>query len=506
MPGTILGLDIGAEAIKAVAVEAKGQADVRVRAAEMVRLSHEVDPDAALKTLAERMSLSSVRCVISLPVSEIMFRQVTLPFRDEGRIRKALPFEIEPMLPVPADEVVLDYLRLPDGKLLVAAAVRQKVRIWIERVEAAFGPVFAVDVSGVLLHAAWMHSGGANGGGILLDVGESATTAVFYDEGAIVQVRSFAFGGQMITEALARDLDCDPAAAETVKQSGRYPGDSVEAREVCRRFCDQLKNTVEYMCISETIRRNPERITLTGGGALFEPLQEQIGEAFSLKPEFLDIARSGQSEIDPTLQGSFLPQMFNTALAAAKRTRSSRGSLNFRMGELAAGPGRVDFKGQIRRFAILGAVIVLLFAAGVYLDYHAQASRAFQLKEQIRVIFARHVGQGAVMVDPVGQLKTRLAESQKSYGLYEGMPDVTVVELLGEISRRIPSAIDLTLTSFYYENKIILVKGEANTMEDVSTVTTELAKSPHFKEVALGSTSMGPEGSKVNFDLRMELR
>ena len=506
MPETIVGLDIGAAAIKAVAVEAKGRTDVRVRAAETVRLSHEVDPDAALKILAERMSLSSVRCVISLPASEIMFRQVTLPFRDEGRIRKALPFEVEPMLPVPVDEIVLDYLKLPSGKLLVAAAVKQKVRMWIQRVEAALGPVFAVDVDGVLLHAAWMYSGGATGGGILLDVGESVTCAVFYDADAIVQIRSFAFGGQAITEALARDLDCDPEAAEAVKRSGRHTGESVEAREVCRRFCDQLKNTVEFMSISETFRRNPDRITLTGGGALFEPLQKQIEETFGQTPEFLDVARSGQSEIDPTFRGDFLPQVFNTALAAAKRARSPKQSLNFRTGELAAGTSSNNFAGQLKRFAVFGAVALLLFSAGVYLDYHAQALRASQLKEQIRVIFARHAGQGAVMVDPVGQLKTRLAESQKTYGLYEGMPDVTVVELLGEISTRIPPAIDLKLTSFYYENKIILVKGEANTMENVSTVKNELANSPHFKEVALGSTSMGPDGSKVNFDLRMELR
>ncbi|MFO7568448.1 MAG: type II secretion system protein GspL [Smithellaceae bacterium] len=506
MPGTIVGLDIGAETIKAVAVVAKGRTGVRVRAAETVRLTPDTDPEAALKALAEKMAQTVSRVVISLPASDVMFRQITLPFRDDGRIRKTLPFEIEPLLPVPVDDVYLDYMKLSAGKLLVAAARRQHVKKWIQRVEAVLGPVSAVEVSGVLLHAASAPSGSANGPGIVLDVGESVTTAVFCDAGAIIELRSFAFGGQTITNALARDLDCDFDAAETVKQSGRYPQDSVEVRAACRSFCDQLQNTIEFMALSETMSKSPVYLTLTGGGALFLPLHKQLEETFGLTPDVLDVAGSGPLDIDPKAQASFQPQVFNTALAAAKRAWSTKRLLNFRAGDPAAARAGAGLQGQIRRLSVLGAVIVLLFTAGVYLDYHTQALQAARLKEQIRVLFVRHVGPGAVMVDPLRQMENKLSESQKSYGLQEGMSDVTVVDLLREISARVTPSVDLTLTSFYYENKVALLKGEARSMDDVTAVKNELANSAHFKEAALGATSMASDGSKVNFDLRLELR
>ena len=57
---------------------------------------------------------------------------------------------------------------------------------------------------------------------MVLDIGASSTFAVFYEQNALVQIRSFAFGGNVITDALARDLSCDPQEAERVKISAGY--------------------------------------------------------------------------------------------------------------------------------------------------------------------------------------------------------------------------------------------------------------------------------------------
>ena len=81
MPDTILGLDIGSDTIKAVLAISRGRMNTRVLAFETVRMEDGVDLEAALKKLAEMirpLTPSKIRCVVSLPPSEVMFRQIRL--------------------------------------------------------------------------------------------------------------------------------------------------------------------------------------------------------------------------------------------------------------------------------------------------------------------------------------------------------------------------------------------------------------------------------------------
>ena len=68
-----------------------------------------------------------------------MFRQVSLPFHDDNKIRKTLAFELEPLIPLAIDEVVADYLTIPRDGLLVAALTKKIIRDWIEKVEGNLG-------------------------------------------------------------------------------------------------------------------------------------------------------------------------------------------------------------------------------------------------------------------------------------------------------------------------------------------------------------------------------
>jgi len=54
-----------------------------------------------------------------------MFRQVSLPFHDDNKIRKKLAFELEPAYSAAVDEVVADYLTIPRDGLLVAALTKK---------------------------------------------------------------------------------------------------------------------------------------------------------------------------------------------------------------------------------------------------------------------------------------------------------------------------------------------------------------------------------------------
>lgn len=506
MPQTVLGLDIGQSTIKAVLLNSKGSTGGRVLAFRNLDINACGGIEEALKKLAENKTFCNVPCCVSLPLADIIFRQVNLPFRDDNKIKKTLAFELEPLLPFPVEEVVTDYLMIPRDGLLVAALMKKSVREWIEKVEGSLGKVSVIDASPAALAAQMINNKKSSICGIILDIGRYSTTATFFEDDAIVHIRSFAFGGEHITQALAAEFSLDNDKAEQLKVSNDYSGQSVKVGEACRHFCSELKNTIEYMKLNGILRSEPAHITVTGGGSLFIPLQKYLENYFSSPVEVLDLIRLKQLEVEEGIKNQLAPPIMNAAIAAAMRTFSGHKSFNFRQGEFAAQNARLNLKKQFKWAAIIVGIIFLLAVVNQILDYSFKTQRLNGIKNQIAYIFKKNFPEAGNMVDPVGQLKTRLAENKKTYDFYEGLPEATAVELLKEISGLVSSSFDIVINGLSYENKIILIQGETKKIDDVSAVRNELLKSGYFKDVAIGQTSLTKDGGKVDFNLRIEVK
>ena len=104
------------------------------------------------------------------------------------------------------------------------------------------------------------------------------------------------------------------------------------------------------------------------------------------------------------------------------------------------------------------------------------------------------------------ELKTKIEEDKKTFGLGEGMPEATTADFLKELSALISPSLEIVFSALTYENRVISVKGEAKTVDDVTLIKDALAKSKSFKEVTMGPTSLTRDGGKVDFSLRIEVQ
>jgi Tfp pilus assembly PilM family ATPase len=506
MPQTIVGLDIGPNTIKAVLFTPKGLTGGRILAARTLDINACGGIEPALKKLAQDKSFSNTPCLVCLPPDDVMFRQVSLPFHDDNKIRKTLAFELEPLIPQAVDEVVVDYLTIPRDGLLVAALTKKIILDWIEKVEGNLGNVSIIDISSTALASQILAGKTSAACGVILDIGASSTAASFYENGAIVQIRSLAFGGEQITAALAQDLSVEKDAAEQLKIKSDYPASCATVDAVCRHFCSELKNTIEYMKLNGSLQNDPAHITITGGCSLFVVLQKELETSLSLPLEVLDLIRTKQLEIEENIGSECPPQIMNTAIAAAMRAFAGRKSFNFRQGEFAAKNVRFNLKGQLKWAAVVAGIIFLLSIVNQVLDYSLKTQRLDSIKKQISLIFKKDSPETKIMVDPVQQLKTKLAEDKKTFGFYKGDSEITVLNMLKEISSLIAPSLDIVITNLSYENSIVSIKGEAKKTDDISAVRNELLKSRYFKDVTMGPTSLAKDGGKVDFDLRIELK
>jgi general secretion pathway protein L len=70
---------------------------------------------AALQTLVETLKPAGATCVLGIPTTLVSFRNLSVPFHDLKKIRQILPFELEPSLPVPVEDLIFDFEAVKAG-------------------------------------------------------------------------------------------------------------------------------------------------------------------------------------------------------------------------------------------------------------------------------------------------------------------------------------------------------------------------------------------------------
>jgi len=125
---------------------------------------------------------------------------------------------------------------------------------------------------------------------LLVNVGAATTELAIAAKGGLMFARSFAGGGQMFTDALARERQLLPSRAESLKTSGTgVLGDSPMAAAMRTAGDLWLAELESCLTVFRTIfadpQDQPQRIVLCGGGARLEGLPEVVEQRLGVPTE-----------------------------------------------------------------------------------------------------------------------------------------------------------------------------------------------------------------------------
>ena len=113
-----LGLDIQNSALAAVLIES-GLKGNWIRSHAYIPFADGTDETqgltAALEALVSQVDITGCSCISSFPAEQIFFRNINIPFKQPKKIRQVLPFELEPTMPMPIDQLVIDFHRIETG-------------------------------------------------------------------------------------------------------------------------------------------------------------------------------------------------------------------------------------------------------------------------------------------------------------------------------------------------------------------------------------------------------
>lgn len=500
---TILGLDIGPRQIKAALI--KTGRKVRIGALETIDIRQCGSPEAALQQLRER-NLEYGSCIASVHPGRLSLRNISMPFRDERKIRQTIAFELEPLIPYPIEEAVIDFTITPSAGatagnaagVLAAVAPKGIIRDRIQLLENYVQELSIIDVDAFPL-AARLAKSNPGGCALLIDIGAEKSSSFILNGGRVCNIRSFDFGGDTLTSIIAEAAGLSFEEAERKKISGDFASFKDRTDDACRKFASEVKGTLEMLRLSGQAA-DPGKVMFTGGGSLYPAMREIFQAVFAAPAVFADLTEIEDFEIDSGAPAWGL--QFNNALALALRGTKKSPGLNFRRNGFELEKHALKLQRDLRWAAVMIAVslsvLVIDQALGYYLDY----IKLKKLKSTIISVFQASCPEVTKIVDPVQQLKTKISESKK---ISVGSGPLSL-DLLKDISAAVPQSAGLLISNLTYDGERIEMRAETTSFDTAEEVKKSLAGSRYFTNVNIGSADMAKRGGKVEVAIRMDLK
>jgi type IV pilus assembly protein PilM len=316
-PKTIVGLDIGSSAVKAVELKGSGKA-FRVVAfgVEPVPPDAIVDgaiidagavADAIRRVFEANKAFKTKDVCASLSGNAVIVKKITLPVMTPSELDESIYWEAEQYIPFDIQDVNLDYQILDPGTgpessgsmdVLLVAAKKEKINDYTGVILQAGRTPVIVDVDAFALQNAFETNYGVDPGEVvvLLNAGASAININILQGDQSVFTRDISMGGNAYTEAVQKELDLPFESAEQIKKGIPVDGATFEdAQPVLKAVSEnvmlEIQKTFDFYKASAS-SDHINRIMMSGGASRVDGFREMLEERFATAIETFDPFRT----------------------------------------------------------------------------------------------------------------------------------------------------------------------------------------------------------------------
>jgi len=247
-----------------------------------------------LKKLLSSLKPKTRRAVISLPIFSSFVTVFDVPLREESEIARAVPFEAKKYIPLPLEELTIDWAIIKRGdesgqnsksKILLIAFPKELLYRYKRIAKDANLDVVAFELESVALVRSLV---GKNKSPVLVvDIGSQAANLIVIDEGYLMSNESLTVAGSEITHVISQGLGVSKERAEEFK---RVKGFNVEPQEaevvnlmlpLIDYFGNEILRTINIY--KEKSAKEIKEVILAGGAANLPGLEGYLGQYTNLE-------------------------------------------------------------------------------------------------------------------------------------------------------------------------------------------------------------------------------
>ena len=485
MPGKILGLDISEDSIAAVQVKS-GLKGYQITSCAVVTVEPDEGFGPAMKGLIDKMDLGSDACFASIPPEHISYRNLQMPFKAPKKIRQTLPFEIETMVPCPIDDLVVDFTintRSDQSDILAVSAEKSYISEYLKELQTCGIDPDVLDNRCGPIISRLLEQEGTPDHGLFLEIGKKRITMGIYLKRRIALIRAFGINNSSITHT------------QTPEQT-----------ESCfKSFCETVQNTIHSFAWQGIRPARPEKIFFTGSGAVYPQADSLLTRFLDIPAEKIDLSKDKHVNMDENISRVWNPALMDGALALALRDTKQGQGFNFRRDEFEIEKRYSGFKKGLRKIAIILMIVFAFLAADMGVDYYLLKKRYVTLDQEITDIFKQTFPNVKRIVDPVQQTKVKINEIKALSASTPGInPNGTALDLLMDISQRIPKSLDVDVTRMGIDQETVRISGKTDTYSAVDRIKNALEPSTYFSSITISSTNLDRTGKHVKFEMKLQ--
>lgn len=316
-----LGIDIGNSAIKIVELKNEGGRPKLATYGYLEQPNQILKTDSpeakasivsGLKQVCEKARVSTKKAIAALPSYTVFSSIIHLPELPKKEMEAAVSVEAKKFVPMPLEEMILDYKKLEDTpelsrfsassapanagmidqkqekfvRLLLTAAPKQLVSRYVDIFKQAGLELVSLETEAFALERSLI--GRDKAPIMIVDIGAVATTlSVIVDSVPLIN-RSIDMGGLTITKAIANSLNIDLDRAEQFKRDFGLSNQSGTTSQIPSRIefmVSSVINEIKYVLnlYASQANGNVEKIILAGGSAWLPNFPAYLSQALNTK-------------------------------------------------------------------------------------------------------------------------------------------------------------------------------------------------------------------------------
>lgn len=301
-----IGLDVGSFSIKVVSLSKKGKG-YRLEGVGIainpqgsrpgIDESGQQGIAEAVKKLLTDNKLSGSKAVLALSESQVYTKVIEMPVLSDNELASAIHWEAEQYVPVPIDQVNIDYeiIKRPDKdsdqekmQVLLVAAPKKEVKALVEFAAKCGVDLVSLETELIAVSRAVIHDAEDKAATMVVHMGSSSTDIGVVREGMLVFSHSIESGGTALTRALASELGLEFSQAEEYKRSYGLDPTQLEGKvrqsliPLIDRTLGDIRKAISYY--NSSYEDSPiKRLILSGGSALLPNLASHLAQGLDLE-------------------------------------------------------------------------------------------------------------------------------------------------------------------------------------------------------------------------------